>query len=109
VNVERFFPRVDVPSLIRTSSFLIIPALTRRKTKMTKTELLAILEQYEDEDEFLLSSDEEGNSYRTADLGEPEMAYFDGDEWNVMHPDDIEAGEYDEEILTTARRVGVFW
>jgi hypothetical protein len=76
---------------------------------MTKTELLAILEQYEDDDIFLVSSDEEGNSYREADLGEPEKAYFDGDEWQPMHPEDIENGEYDGIEDEDIKRVGVFW
>jgi hypothetical protein len=76
---------------------------------MTKVELLAILEQYEDDDIFLVSSDEEGNEYREASLGEPEFAYGDGREWQTMHQDDIDGGFYHEEDLAKAVRVGVFW
>jgi len=78
---------------------------------MTKAELLVILEQYKDEDIFLLSSDDEGNSIEEASLGAPEKAFFDGDEWTVMHPEDIEAGEYDDYGIEDddIKTVGVFW
>lgn len=78
---------------------------------MTKAELLEVLEKYEDNDIFLVSSDQEGNSYREGHLGEPEKAFFDGDEWITMHPDDIEAGEYDDYDLAEDDiiKVGVFW
>ena len=77
---------------------------------MTKVELLAVLEQYEDDDTFLVSSDEEGNEYREASLGDPEKAVKAGPrEWEILHPDDVAAGEYDEDVLEEAIRVGVFW
>lgn len=77
---------------------------------MTKVELLAILEQYEDDDVFLVSSDEEGNEYREANLGEPEKAIHSGPrEWQTLHPDDVESGYYDDDVVEEAVRVGVFW
>jgi hypothetical protein len=74
---------------------------------MTKTELLAILEQYEDDDIFLVSSDQEGNSFRKANLGSPEKAIDEGFEWSVIDEDDDDW--YDEEDIAKAVRVGVFW
>jgi hypothetical protein len=77
---------------------------------MTKRELIQILDQfYDDDDIFLVSSDEEGNSYREASLGTPEKAYFDGDEWTTLHPEDIEAGEYEDLAEEDILKVGVFW
>lgn len=74
---------------------------------MTKRELIQILEESDAPDNTLimLSSDEEGNSYRIANIDSyVSKAYGGGHEWEVLHPDDED--EYEPSELTD---VLVFW
>jgi hypothetical protein len=76
---------------------------------MTKGELIEMLQESDAPDDTLivLSSDQEGNSYRTAYLDEDlAKAYRDGYEWQVLHPDDVEEYEEDGVELT---EVLVIW
>jgi hypothetical protein len=71
---------------------------------MTKAELIERISALPDNIVFLLSSDEEGNSYRTADLDDNvQKAIQDGYEWELIHEDDVD--EYDEDLTD----VVVFW
>jgi hypothetical protein len=71
---------------------------------MTKAELIAFLEKVPDDAVFLVSSDEEGNSYRPADAA-LEKGILEGRVWDTVHPDDI-GDTYLESELTD---VVVFW
>jgi hypothetical protein len=68
---------------------------------MTKRELIEALERSDAPDDTLiiLSSDEEGNSYREASLDATLSKCYPEDErgyeWQVLHPDDV--GEYEED------------
>lgn len=76
---------------------------------MTRDELIAKLKTFPSDMIFLVASDEEGNSYREASLGDLELAVDEEYEWNVLHPDDIRAGEYDQEYMDSAKHVAIFW
>lgn len=70
---------------------------------MTKRELILLLEESPAPDDtlVLLSSDQEGNSYRKANIDtDVSKAYPDGHEWEVLHPDDVPEYEEDEVELT---------
>lgn len=70
---------------------------------MTKRELINMLEESDAPDDTLivLSSDQEGNSYRSAYLDtDVSKAYAEGYGWEVLHPDDVEEYEEDGTELT---------
>ena len=70
---------------------------------MNKRELIELLENSDAPDDTLivLSSDEEGNSYREASLDTTlSKAYPEGYGWEVLHPSDVEEYEEDGYELT---------
>jgi len=69
---------------------------------MNKRELIERLEALPDDVVFLVSSDQEGNELREANLGGLEKGYDDG-EWFIVHPDDLD--EYEGNL----KNVAVFW
>lgn len=71
---------------------------------MTKEEFIEYIKTLPEHITFLISSDEEGNSYRKARISEIEKAVCINGEWETVHPDDIEDYE-DEELID----VIVFW
>ena len=74
---------------------------------MTKQELLAKVQALPDDITFLLSSDEEGNSYRDADLDvKAQKAFDDGYEWHLIDAQEVAMYEEEGHNLTD---VVVFW
>lgn len=62
---------------------------------MKVSEAIKILQEADQDAEVYVSSDEEGNSYRRANISVDEtMCDQDGDLVSV-HPDDLAAGEYE--------------
>ena len=83
---------------------------------MNKRELLEQINELPDDIVFLVSSDEEGNSFRLANFGGVEYGQPDGREWEVYGDEDnakewlSEDLEDDEEPdLSTLTKVAVFW
>lgn len=66
------------------------------KIKKAIKELKAILEEHGNM-ELLVSSDQEGNSYRSAHVGGRELGYPEDWEWQVVNEEDIADGEYGDE------------
>lgn len=73
---------------------------------MTKQELLEKIQALPDDIVFLVSSDEEGNSFRTANFDDAISKAYNFVEWQVLHPDDVAEYEEDGVELTD---VVVFW
>lgn len=62
---------------------------------MKVSEAIEILKEADPEAEVFISSDEEGNSYRRANISLDETMCDQDGEWVSVHPDDLEAGEYE--------------
>ena len=70
---------------------------------MTKDEFIKALQESDVPGDTLvvLSSDEEGNSYRSANLDTTlSKAYPEGYDWQVLHPDDVQEYEDYGVVLT---------
>lgn len=65
---------------------------------MKAREFIACLQEGDLDAEVLLSSDEEGNSYRAARVSTDEVAidFYDGKGLTPVNAEDIANGEYDE-------------
>lgn len=62
---------------------------------MKVSEAIEILKEADPEAEVFISSDEEGNSYRRANISLDETMCDQDGEWVSVHPDDLEAGKYE--------------
>jgi len=65
---------------------------------MNVGELITMLEGVDPEREVFVSSDEEGNSYRPANISVDDIMCDQGgkySEWVSVHPDDLRDGEYE--------------
>ena len=62
---------------------------------ITVEQAIEILQNANPEAILFLSSDEEGNSYRPADISLNETMCDQDNEWISCHPDDIRNGEYE--------------
>lgn len=58
-------------------------------------EAIDVLRECDQNAELFLSSDQEGNSYRRANISSPEIMCDQDGEFVSCHPDDIESGEYE--------------
>jgi hypothetical protein len=62
---------------------------------MKVSEAIALLKEADQDAELFVSSDEEGNSYRRANISFPETMCDQDGEFVSVHPDDLAAGEYE--------------
>lgn len=61
----------------------------------TVAEAIEILKSADPDATLFVSSDEEGNSYRPADISLNETMCDQDNEWVSCHPNDIASGEYE--------------
>lgn len=62
---------------------------------MLVKEAIEILQEADPDATLIVSSDEEGNSYRTANVSIGEIFCDQHGEFVGVHPDDLENGEYE--------------
>lgn len=62
---------------------------------MKVSEAIALLKEADQDAELFVSSDEEGNSFRKANISFPETAIDQDGEWVMAAEEDIDAGEYE--------------
>lgn len=62
---------------------------------MSVREMIELLSTAEPEAEVFISSDEEGNSYRKANVSFPETMCHQKPDWVSVHPDDLTNGVYE--------------
>jgi hypothetical protein len=77
---------------------------------MTVAELIEVLQGLDPDRKVILQKDAEGNGF--SPFGDwYEALYRAESTWSgeVLHPQDIEDGEYDDETLEAAEKVVVFW
>ena len=73
---------------------------------MNKQELLAVIKELPDDIVFLISSDDEGNSFRALYSLEASWGFDDGINIEPVHPDDAKDYIDSGQVLT---KVATFW